>query len=123
MKSTMRLVLALAAHFRPETFKAEQGMIKAEVPKTRVQRTPSMMTLAAEAAAALAEASKSVNDVGSSLRVKYRLVFFVSISDVNSVKLKAQKPKAPCFLYLIEILTRISKPSQSRNARVIYKKI
>ena len=89
LKSTMRLVLALAAHFRPETFKAEQGMIKAEVPKTRVQRTPSMMTLAAEAAAALAEASKSVNDVGSSLRVKYRLVFFVSISNVKSVKLRA----------------------------------
>ena len=75
LKGIMRLVLALAAHFKPESFKyhtlhsATPG--SSSKPKV-LQRTPSVMSLASDAATSLLEASKNASSAGISLHYKYR---------------------------------------------------
>lgn len=82
LKNTMRLVLAIAAHFKPESFNHNiimgSSFVKTPVQSTAtkvqnssgkgsVQRTPSLISLASDAAASLAEASKNASSGGNSL--------------------------------------------------------
>lgn len=90
LKNTMRLVLAIAAHFKPESFNHNiimgSSFVKTPVQSTAtkvqnssgkgsVQRTPSLISLASDAAASLAEASKNASSGGNSLpQCKHRWV-------------------------------------------------
>jgi len=74
----MRLILALAAHFKPDSF--NYHALNTSTPKSThkrppkvIVRTPSLVSLASEAAASLAEASKNASKGGSSsLTQRYR---------------------------------------------------
>lgn len=70
----MRLILSLAAHFKP-------GSVKQSVQNTpgsltvagkRIARTPSAAAAASEAAAAIAEASRAAASVGRHITSRYR---------------------------------------------------
>lgn len=76
VKSTMRLILALAAHFKPDSLHY-QGFHSTPTTTTTVksrvtQRSPSVVSLVSEAAASLAEASKNASKSGVSLQSKLR---------------------------------------------------
>ena len=72
VKSVMRLILALAAHFKPGSVKPKQEpTVEADV-QNRVTRRPSAAAAAAEAAAAIGEASRAAANVGRHLGAHYR---------------------------------------------------
>ena len=66
----MRLILALAAHFKPGSVRQPSQVYTDDKPG--LQRTESIQSLAAEAAAALADASQAASTSGTSLHYKYR---------------------------------------------------
>eukprot|EP00111_Clytia_hemisphaerica_P018190 TCONS_00053793-protein len=82
LKTTMRLILALAAHFKPDSFNYNALNNNTSTPlktntstpvskstkKKSMQRAPSLVSLASEAAASLAEASKNASKGGSTSR-------------------------------------------------------
>ena len=70
LKAIMRLILALAAHFKPGSVRPTHSAESTEYGK--LERASSTMSLAAEAAVALADASKMASGAGLSLHYKYR---------------------------------------------------
>lgn len=73
LKATMRLVLALAAHFKPDSFKYQTLQNTPERGTgTNLQRGTSLASLVTDAAASLAEASKNASNGGVSLHYKHR---------------------------------------------------
>ena len=66
----MRLILALAAHFKPGSVRPTGNNSDASYGK--LERASSTMSLAAEAAVALADASKMASSAGLSLHYKYK---------------------------------------------------
>ncbi|KAK3699446.1 hypothetical protein QZH41_018616 [Actinostola sp. cb2023] len=73
LKSTMRLILALAAHFKPGSVKQSVQYPPGTVPATarKIARTPSAAAAASEAAAAIAEASRAAASVGRHITSRY----------------------------------------------------
>ena len=69
-RAIMRLILALAAHFKPGSVRATGNNSDASYGK--LERASSTMSLAAEAAVALADASKLASSAGLSLHYKYK---------------------------------------------------
>ncbi|XP_065056021.1 dixin-like isoform X1 [Rhopilema esculentum] len=67
-RAIMRLILALAAHFKPGSVRPANS----EAPSGRLERASSTMSLAAEAAVALADASQLASSAGLSLHYKYK---------------------------------------------------
>ena len=69
----MRLVLALAAHFKPGSVKpaAHQGAMSST--PTKLTRSPSAAAAAAEAAAAIGEASRKHASAGRHIKIPFRL--------------------------------------------------
>ena len=73
LKATMRLILALAAHFKPGSVKQPQPQPQGLVAlRNKVTRTPSAAAAAAEAAAAIGEASRAAASVGRHMNAPYR---------------------------------------------------
>jgi hypothetical protein len=74
LKATMRLILALAAHFKPGSVKQSVQYQVGAVPTTgkKIARTPSAAAAASEAAAAIAEASRAAASVGRHITSRYR---------------------------------------------------
>lgn len=72
LKATMRLVLALAAHFKPGSVKpnSHQGGSPSH---TKLTRSPSAAAAAAEAAAAIGEASRKAASAGRQIHMPFRL--------------------------------------------------
>ncbi|CAH3189594.1 unnamed protein product [Porites evermanni] len=75
VKATMRLVLALAAHFKPGSVKpaAHQSGSAQSPQATKLTRSPSAAAAAAEAAAAIGEASRKAASAGRHIRMPFRL--------------------------------------------------
>ena len=75
VKATMRLVLALAAHFKPGSVKpaAHQSGSSQSPQATKLTRSPSAAAAAAEAAAAIGEASRKAASAGRHIRMPFRL--------------------------------------------------
>lgn len=74
LKATMRLVLALAAHFKPGSVKPpahQSGLSPAQ--NTKLTRSPSAAAAAAEAAAAIGEASRKAASAGRHVHMPFRL--------------------------------------------------
>ncbi|XP_078379226.1 dixin-like isoform X2 [Oculina patagonica] len=74
LKATMRLVLALAAHFKPGSVKPpshQSGMSPGQT--TKLTRSPSAAAAAAEAAAAIGEASRKAASAGRHIHMPFRL--------------------------------------------------
>ena len=74
LKATMRLVLALAAHFKPGSVKPpahQSGLSPAQ--NTKLARSPSAAAAAAEAAAAIGEASRKAASAGRHVHMPFRL--------------------------------------------------
>ena len=67
-RAIMRLILALAAHFKPGSVRPANN----DAPSGRLERASSTMSLAAEAAVALADASQLASSAGLSLHYKYK---------------------------------------------------
>lgn len=78
----MRLVLALAAHFKPTSVKPPAHQSSQSATPTKLVRSPSAAAAAAEAAAAIGEASRKHASVGRHIRMpfrlRYRIVFWMS---------------------------------------------
>lgn len=74
VKATMRLVLALAAHFKPDSFQGFHSTPKYTTKSQRasIQRAPSVVSLVSDAATSLAEASKNASRGGMTWQNKYR---------------------------------------------------
>ena len=76
VKATMRLVLALAAHFKPGSVKPAANLSGSSVSPfqgTKLTRSPSAAAAAAEAAAAIGEASRKAASAGRHIRIPFRL--------------------------------------------------
>lgn len=76
VKATMRLVLALAAHFKPGSVKPAANLSGSSVSPfqgTKLTRSPSAAAAAAEAAAAIGEASRKAASAGRHIRMPFRL--------------------------------------------------
>ena len=69
----MRVILALAAHFKPGSVRPTNN----DNSYGKLERASSTMSLAAEAAVALADASQLASSAGLSLHYKYKYVFAV----------------------------------------------
>ena len=69
----MRVILALAAHFKPGSVRHSHN----DNSFGKLERASSTMSLAAEAAMALADASQIASSAGSSLHYKYKYVTFL----------------------------------------------
>lgn len=72
VKATMRLVLALAAHFKPGSVKPAAHQAMSSTP-TKLTRSPSAAAAAAEAAAAIGEASRKHASAGRHIKMPFRL--------------------------------------------------
>ena len=72
LKATMRLVLALAAHFKPGSVKPTSHQSGSPA-QTKLTRSPSAAAAAAEAAAAIGEASRKAASAGRQIRMPFRL--------------------------------------------------
>ena len=71
LKSIMRLVLALAAHFKPDLFKyqsLDQSFPGVKKTTKKLERTSSLVSILSNAAVSLADASKNA----SGCNFKYR---------------------------------------------------
>ena len=73
VKATMRLVLALAAHFKPGSVKPAAHQSPMSSTPTKLMRSPSAAAAAAEAAAAIGEASRKHASAGRHIRMPFRL--------------------------------------------------
>lgn len=73
VKATMRLVLALAAHFKPTSIKSTTHQSTLSPTPTKLARSPSAASAAAEAAAAIGEASRKHASAGRHIRMPFRL--------------------------------------------------
>ena len=70
LKAIMRLILALAAHFKPGSVR--QSSHVGSVTGKKVTRTPSAAAAAADAAAAIAEASRAAASIGRQYHTRHR---------------------------------------------------
>ena len=74
LKATMRLVLALAAHFKPGGVKPPAHQSGLSPAQTKLARSPSAAAAAAEAAAAIGEASRKLaGSAGRHIHMPFRL--------------------------------------------------
>jgi len=78
VKATMRLVLALAAHFKPGSVKPSHQSALSPA-QTKLTRSPSAAAAAAEAAAAIGEASRKAASAGRHIRMPFRLRYGLHI--------------------------------------------
>ena len=69
----MRLVLALAAHFKPGSVKPAANQSALSPAQTKLTRSPSAAAAAAEAAVAIGEASRKAASAGRHIRMPFRL--------------------------------------------------
>lgn len=72
-KATMRLVLALAAHFKPTSVKPSAHQSVQSATPAKLVRSPSAAAAAAEAAAAIGEASRKHASAGRHIRMPFKL--------------------------------------------------
>lgn len=84
-KATMRLVLALAAHFKPTSVKPPVHQSSQSGAPTKLVRSPSAAAAAAEAAAAIGEASRKHASVGRHIRMPFRLRYGIVLDVMNAL--------------------------------------
>jgi len=124
VKATMRLVLALAAHFKPDSFQynvinspanqsgGSRQSTRENVRHKKLMKAPSITSLASDAAASLIDASKNASSADSmSLHYRYRNGGHFNTSTPASKKVSSRQQRS----------LSLSNPNDSMHPKLVHR--